>query len=195
MKTTQAVATLAATLITIVSLTGRVNAALTITWSQVGADVVAVSSGSLSEPASFDYEALNYGPSSYVYGAGAYIGERPDQSDIWNGTDVGSFVATYSTASSSTGLYVGLGVAVNGAVVDATYVYGSELSSSSTWLSTTLAALGLSAADDYRQITYSTASGGTDTLTLRVAAVPEPNSVAFMGLAGLCVVVRRHRRA
>ena len=48
MKTAKTVATLAATLITIVSLAGRVNAALTITWSQVGADVVAVSSGSLS---------------------------------------------------------------------------------------------------------------------------------------------------
>lgn len=182
--------TIAAIVITIGWLTGGANGALIISWIQSGNDVVAASSGSLAEPSVFTNQDVSSIFPAYVYSSGGYIGLTASLTDRWTGSDVGTFSASFAFSSFDSGLLVGLGSIAGGAIIDSGYVYGTDLTSSSTWASTTLSALNLSQ-DDYRQMTYNVAGGGTDTITLQV--IPEPSLTFLLGVVGLGPVLRRRR--
>ena len=192
MTTTTTARSLTAAILTIGSLVGGANAALVISFQQVGDDVVASSAGSLEAPSSFSQRGTSSSVEPSVYSGGAYIGEEASPIDIWNGANSGSFSASFARPTSplDSGFFVGFGLIVNGVTVDSDYEFGDPLISSSTWEGFTLEDLSLGAEDNLT-VVYNTASG-TDSFTVQV--VPEPSSALFGGLGCLSLLLRRSRR-
>jgi len=165
---------------------GRADASVVIDVSQVGADVVAAGAGG------FDLTDLTMGgggsgvapggtsPLAHVLFVGA---AAPAFDTYFNVSGPLSFGSGSGTAGSS-GLGDTIGIFFSSLLVPHGYVSGTELSGSTTFDGQTIASLGM----DPGTYVYTWGRGGhADSLTIHIAAIPEPSTWAMMlaGFAGL----------
>jgi hypothetical protein len=155
---------------------------LTFTLVESGSNVVGTVSGTLNTV------ALTMGNNSsntamLCASVGAII-VGPDQYQRgWTGfaSTTSSFgTSSFLPANTATGDTVGLSFANKALYVSPSYVSGSVLSGNATWNGNTFASLGITPG------TYTmTYNGGADSVVLQVGAIPEPATIAILGLGGL----------
>lgn len=167
------------------------QSAVTITFSEVGPDVVATGSGVLNiDGLALNGNSVAGGFVSASVGAALLgsAGSFDSYSAVSGPTgfgDGGTFDASFST-----GDLFGI-VGGNGELyVPTFYTSGSPLLGSSTWSNHSYVTLGLTPGT----YNYSWGSGATsDSLTVLIGAVPEPSSAFVLGLGALCLGARRRR--
>ncbi len=172
------------------------NAAAIMTLEQVGSNVVATGSGTL------DLAGLTHAGiaavSPEIFPSSAVLLEGGGGGDLYSGfSGPASFGSGgYTAATSGTGDFLGGNLAHHLIAVPHGYVSGTPLSSTATWDSTTLAALGVTPGT----YTWTWGSGAdADSLTL-YAGVPAPSSsstpepapalLLTLGAAGLALFKR-----
>lgn len=167
------------------------QASYVITIAQDGADVVATGTGSLDLTGMTSLGGVNW--ESFVQPSSARIVVGATTSENYYGAFSSSASAFgtggFTDATSGSGTTV---IISGGLYVAASYVSGTEMSATSTWANTTLSALGL--ADG----TYTWTLPSDDTLTVVIGEttpVPEPASIALLGIPAAFTVLRRRRRA
>ena len=179
----------------VAALCGRADAGVVINIEQAGGDVVATGSGSLDVtdlsydgPASTDFGIMNPSIGYLVVGP-----ELVGPVDVYSGISGPSSLGGGGNQLASSGSDGPLGVygGLLELFVPAGYVSGSSLSAVATWDDATIASLGLTPGT--RSYTWGTGTHA-DSLTISIAAVPEPSSLVMAGfaaLAGLGVWARR----
>jgi hypothetical protein len=182
------------------SVGSKANAAYTVTFEQVGSDVVATGGGTI------DLAGLTFstsgGSTAAVGPAIGLVSTGPTAeipADIYSGfVGPSSFGPTpepvfpFATASSGSGGIVGVASQQDDLFVPAGYTSGSSLSDTSTWSDTTIGGLGLTPGT----YTWTWGSGLTaDSFTLNIdaAPVPEPASIAILGIPAALTLFRRRR--
>jgi hypothetical protein len=189
--------------LTCIAATGSAaRAALVLNFQQVGSDVVATGSGTLNTSALTDVGLNGSGAVIWASEPGGGGAETPQTGTglamlgpstatandvigyygITGPTSFGS--GSYLVASSGTGDLVG--VLSNVVIyVPTGYVSGSALSDTSTWSNSTFNSLGLTPGT----YTWTWGSGATaDSLTM---TVPEPASIALLGITAAMALLRR----
>src|SRR4051794_24185459 len=173
------------------------NATVTVDVAQTGPNVVATATGSLNLTGLTNMGT--FGLSEFVNPSIAYIGLGAGGSVTGYAglTGPASFGPGGTTASSS---FAGTSFALNGAsfvspfvFVPVGYVSGSAISGTATWLSQTIASLGLTPG----QYTY---AGNNDSVVINIGAVsqaPEPSTWAMMllGFGAIGLAFRRRGTA
>ena len=164
------------------------NAAITITFDQIGNDVVSYYSGTLdtNDPNIFDYSLLgsayNFNP-SYVVDNSSSNSPFYDGPRLGSGRGFGSGGQINPTETSGDAF----GIFQNSLVLPDDWTSGNNISGQMTWANTSLESLGV----DTSQVHTWTLRGTGDTITMSV--IPESSSYAllFGGLALVLVVLRR----
>ncbi len=183
---------LAMAALAVCGLAPQAKAALVITMDQVGSNVVAIGNGTVNLT-----DLTNIGGEGDVAAVlasddGLILGSSTSGTLYSALTGLSNFGGgTYIPASSSTGDHFGLFPGPD-IVVPVSYISGNVLSATATWDNTTLAALGVT--DGTYGWTWGTGDNA-DSLTLEIAAVPEPSTWAMMilGFAGLGFIAYRRR--
>ena len=182
-------AAIAAALI-LASLQGTADAGVVIDVSQVGSDVVATGSGSLDLTGLSLTVTVPLSTTLDPIGGVIIIGPSPGGSfDGYSGfqgpSSFGPGGQTFP--SEGTGDLMGVDNFDGNIQVPAGYVSGTPLAGSSTFDNTTIAGLGLTPG------TY-TYTWSSDSLTVVVASVPEPSSLAMAGMAAAAGLIAARRR-
>ena len=181
-------------------LCSGLNAAITITFDQIGNDVVSYYSGTLNtnDPKIFDNSALvsayNFNPSLGYYTnqpsgwrtiSGSYVVDNPSSSSPFNdgprlgtGRGFGSGGQINPTETSGDAF----GIFQNSLVLPNDWTSGSIISGQMTWADTSLESLGV----DTSQVHTWTLRGTGDTITMSV--VPESSNYALL-LGSLVLVL------
>lgn len=184
--TLKSVRALAATLITFASLAGGANAALLITFEEVGGDVIATTSGSLVVPASPD---VNFSGNFLVGGDNSLSYLTGNFNLYYGGTFGGMSISlTPSSGSGST-----FGIEASAIYLDSTAAVGSSYTPATTWTwsGQTLSSIGLSSLTSSPTTVYTAKNGST----VSIASIPEPSSTLLLGFgAGSFLVLRRRRK-
>jgi hypothetical protein len=181
---------------------GSANAALTITFAQVGANVVASGSGSLDfqglTSGNFDFNGSEVNASSGFLAIGQsgnysdYYGAISGPASFGAGGDVfADPTLDTSTAPNNTG--AGVDGATGRLLVPGGYFPGAFFTVSSTWDNTTISGLGLTPG----QYIWTWGQGGdADSLEVDIPGVPEPATWAMMlvGFGGIGFMMRRPLR-
>ena len=187
-------------------LSTGLNAAITITFDEIGNDVVSYYSGTLdtNDPAITDVSMLNrfadkFNPSLGYYAnppgdwrtlAGSYVVDSPlSSSPFFDGPRLGSgrgfgnggYLEPTQISGDAFGIYQ------NSLVLPGNWTSGSEIAGQMTWTNISLETLGV----DSSQVHTWTLRGTGDTITM--AVVPEPSSYALV-LGGLVLGVVFLRR-
>jgi MYXO-CTERM domain-containing protein len=176
------------------ALNPRSNAAVTVTFNQVGANVVATWNGSLA-PGNFhnDYDIFStfqLGEQQKLY-ALTFGG-----SDQWSlGTPTST--SLNSSPNSSTGGSYGFDLqyfyfpGIKNALADSSVVdFGTGSAYTMTWSGTTLSSIG--AASFNNTLAWTSSAGGSNTVSFTTVPVPEP-SAALLGVLG-AIGLAAHRR-
>ena len=184
----------------VLSLGGAARAEYVVDVTEVGGDVVAAGSGTIkTTDLTFLYVGgafvgdLSAASSTVVVGPG--LGSGADV-DVYNGfvgpTSFGPGVGD-SVATGGLGDLVGI-LNGNGIVVPKDYASGASLTSASTWGGQTFGSLGLTPGT-YVWTWGAGADADSFTMNIGGAAVPEPASLALLGLGciGLAGLARRGR--
>ena len=172
------------------------QAAVVITYSESGSDVVATGSGSLDTTALSGFVAFGniprVDPDDVHISIGSGSFQRRSAASITGPPNIG-FGTLAVNATSSTGNPMGIWTSLNRILMPSGYVSGAPLSGTSTWAGQSFASLGLTPGTYV--YTYTGSNGpATDTFTVNVGApVPEPASAAFLGLGALGLLRRRRK--
>jgi len=169
-------------------MTSHSQAAVLVTFEQVGDDVVATWTGTL-DPGSW---AEDDAGGNFSVARDASFGGVNGAVEIYDG---GSFVdlGLSGTIDSFTGtVLIGGSAFYFGGVADATdpgisVIDFSSFNITQTFADDTLAAIGASSFDN--TVAWTSSAGDTISFT----TVPEPSSTALMGLGALALMVRRRR--
>lgn len=188
-------ATLATTLITFGSLAGGANGAITVTYEQVGGDVVLNYSGTFDidgfSPGGFTVSSISssgsddrfrnfQGEFSRILSAGT-IAQVAGGS---NGFFTNDFVTIPASATSGDTFAIEI---ENGFVyAPSGYTAGQNISGSATFSGQTIAGLGLV------DSSFDIGAGGTVSFS-SASAIPEPSSAFLLGVGALGFVSRRKR--
>lgn len=175
------------------------DAGITIQFSEVDGNVIAVANGSISSwnglggPDTTDlgsntfvnphYAAIGMGPQTGTWSAQIYLG-YPGQWSAPSGFD--SQVDDYYYSTTNTGSFDFL-LAYDGFYIDQEYVLGTAFDQVSTWENQTFASLGLT------EGTYNWTWTGDTAKVVIGNAIPEPSAVSLAGLALAAVALRRRR--
>jgi hypothetical protein len=180
------------------AFTSQSNAAVTVTFEQVGSDVVATWNGSFN-PGNFAEDQITVG--AYYIGSDSEllaVSNANTDYDIWTG---GTFSITTLSASPTSmtpiantlfGFEFGdfLFNGINNDTADSAIVdFGDGSTYTMTWVGQTLSAIG---AENFNNtLAWTSSAGGTNTISYNT--IPEP-SVLFLGVLGCFgFLVRRHR--
>lgn len=167
-------------------------AAYVITIAQNGSNIVASGSGSLDLTDSTNSGYVNWesfiGPSQ----AKVLVGSTTLEYLYYVSGSTTSFgTGGFKDADSSSGTAIAIAGSYNGLYVAASYVSGSITSGTATWNDTTLSGLGL------LDGTYTWTLASDDTISVvvggSISAVPEPASIALLGIPAAFTVFRRRR--
>lgn len=176
--------------ISIFHLSVSANGAAVINITQVGPNVLAAGSGSLTTTELFMRPeqglATGTNPANGFLGIGAGFGSYYET--ISGPDNFGS--GLYSAADSATGDKFGMGSSGTWLLVPDGYVSGAPLSGTATWTATTIASMQLTPGT----YLWTWGAGATaDSLTLNIGVVPEPSSAILLGcgIAGLALHRRR----
>lgn len=167
-----------------------VQGAVTITFQQQGADVVASYSGSWdvwtpmlgtdsivnTVAGNGNFQALQGGP-----GSKSYMFTTPMTQSL------GSWTTIQTAASSFSGDPFGFNLGGDYFAPQG-YTAGDPLSGSLTFADTDLVTMGFTPGE------IGVFSGGGNTVTYSVQAIPEPSSLFLIGAAGLTGLIRRRRK-
>lgn len=176
--------TVASALFVSAAIVAPANAAVTLTFSQAGNDVVLTSVGSLNLAGADRYAAGQQG--TFIESRfGVVIAGQPGVANLYRLTENGGFFGVGGAAGGTSTVPSILGVNADQSYlsVGQGYVSGTSLSGTSTFANQTFASLGLTAGTYTYRIP-------NDVLTIVIpgAAVPEPATWAMMiggfGLAG-----------
>ena len=173
------------------------NAAITITFDEIGNDVISSYSGTLNtnDPNIYDYSALGSGPnfnpslgyfnslpSGWRTPSGTYLIDQPSSGPFYDGPRLGSSGRGFGSGGNANPTDVSgdaFGIFQGSLVLPNDWTTGSEISGQMTWANTSLASLGI----DTSQVHTWVLRGTEDTITM---VVPEPSSYALL-LGGIAL--------
>lgn len=179
--------------------TGRADAGYIITFAQVGSNVVATGTGSITT-SGLGQPSGTFNAFTGVLATTGFAFTGPAPASTPQGVQYNAFFSGPSNfgggslfrPDSGTGGLGGLEVVSNVIYVSAGYISGTPiLNSTSTFLNQTIASLGLRVGT-YTEAYSATRGGATlDSIIIQVEAVsvPEPSSLALCGIAALSGVV------
>ncbi len=183
--------------ITLFCLSGRTaNAGLVINMTEVGSNVVAIGNGTLNTTA-LSTSTPGGAHTSYVVPSLRYLSLGASSA-----TSFAGFNGTFTGPTLFGGGGIGFATSATGDsfffdgtffAVPSGYASSSFLSNTTTWASNSLAGLGASPGT----YTWTWGTPGTpnaDFITLNITAVPEPGSVALLGLSFILAFAKRKRR-
>jgi len=173
--------------VALVSITS-VQAAITMTLSQVGSDVIGTYTGTVNTT---DLTLLGNGASSAFMNPMARImslGPAPNiTGPIYQGVASGPTFGSFSSTQGDLGTGDRFQISASNLRVPLGYVSGSTISGSTTWSGKTFATLGVNSGT---YVWNWGAGANADSATLTV--VPEPSSLILLTIAtGLCCIVRK----
>ena len=192
MKRSMIMAALSMTGVLAIALSGGSARAdvLTFTLTEDAGNIVGTVSGAVNTNA-LSVNHINYSdsaviaPASQVVAVGPYHAYWSWQGLTGTGSSAWGYTA-YDNADIESGDTVGANFNQHMLYISPDYVSGSQLSGTSTWLCTSFESLGLTSS------TYTmTYNGGADSVVLNIgSSVPEPASLALLGLGGFCLLIR-----
>ena len=179
----------------LLALTSQSNAAVTVTFSQVGANVVATWNGTIT-PGSFAGDGIYSGADFYGGGLLLFVNAtNVEEFDFWD-SGVATATLLNTAPSAATGGIYGYGGAsfyfnaISNSIEDNPSVdFGTGSTYTMTWAGQTLAGIGASSFNN--TLAWTASTGGTNTISF--TTVPEP-SASLLGLLGAVGLVSRRRR-
>ena len=192
--------------ILVFSLCTGLNAAITITFDQIGNDVVSFYIGTLDTGDSeiFDYGTLGGGatkfnpslgyyanpPSGWRTPTGPYLVDNPSSnSPFYDGPRLGTVGRGFGTGTELEPTQISgdvFGIYQNSLALPGDWTSGSNISGQMTWADTSLESLGVDTSQDH----IWTLRGTGDTITMSV--IPESSSYAlFLGITAIGLVALR----
>ncbi|MDB4618157.1 PEP-CTERM sorting domain-containing protein [Akkermansiaceae bacterium] len=179
------VAALATALITFGSLAVEANAAILITFKEVGGDVIATTSGSIVVP---NTQSLN-SSGTFLAGSPNRLSHLSGNIDRYSGGTFSGDLAISKIPSSGSGTTFGIEDSL--IYFDASAVPGSTYTPTTTWTwsGETISSIGLDPSVSLPLTVYTASNGETVSII-----APEPSSALLSGLGALGLAVIRRRK-
>jgi hypothetical protein len=176
-----------------ITLSTSAHAGFTVNASEVGNDVVLIGNGTLDLGMWENFGNVGGDISGQIQSARVFLGVDAFNTDIYgspvNFTGPSSIDAIANGADSASGDALGFDFSGSGAIyLPDTFVSGSPLSNTTTFLNESFDTMGLVSGSSYTW-TWDTPTGGQDFFTINI--VPAPSVLAMLGLGGIAAGRRR----